>query len=253
LIAALLSAAGALALPGTAAASSGTITDVGPLAGGRFTATYTTISDRCDLADGSCGWFPSASQVGADEACDPRANTKLVYVGRLQRAMGSVGPVSETFEPQSTGAFKLCLFIYYGPTDEETVAEYVYAPPPPPAPPPEPELPMAAPLPVAPAAIPPAPVAAAQPPQAPKPPRLTVGDALARLPGLLRREYGRRYTRRVGRLRSHCFHGNPVRVRCRLHWRDKRFRYDGSMTLQRPAAPGEALIHSLEIRRTRRA
>src|SRR5262245_57959338 len=95
-----------LLIPGIASASSGSITTIVPASGGAWTATYTTVSDRCGTPY-YCGWFPYASQVAVDEACNPLLTTnRLTYVGFVQDDLGAQGPSTAVFYPKAA-SFKL--------------------------------------------------------------------------------------------------------------------------------------------------
>src|SRR5688572_3628740 len=86
----------ALALPASASADSGSITNVQRLADGQMQATFSTSSTTCtDI--GFCGWFPTATQVPVEAPCAYDANG-LVYVGEYQDASGTQ-TATDTFYP----------------------------------------------------------------------------------------------------------------------------------------------------------
>jgi hypothetical protein len=84
-------------------------------------------------------------------------------------------------------------------------------------------------------------------------PPLKIGEARSRLPSVLRKQYGRRYTSRRGPLKQSCYRLSSEKVRCRVGWNTRRHRYSGNTTMwndqRRPASIGFAT----SIRRTRRA
>jgi hypothetical protein len=176
-VTALLSAL-CLAAPATASADSGSITNVVPVGDGEVQGTYTTTSTTC-TSDGFCGWFPFASKVPAGEACN---DSSLTYVGNYQNESGTQTG-TESFYP-TADSVRLCLYIRGPDAVERLVAQYDYSPPPP--------------------------ASEAAPP-------LKVSEARETLPSILRREYGRRFTRRTNFRRS-CYRWSTQRVRCTVRW-----------------------------------
>jgi hypothetical protein len=81
-------------------------------------------------------------------------------------------------------------------------------------------------------------------------PPLTVREAKANLPDILRREYGRRFTHRKHFRRS-CYRHSTQKVRCRVRWDWTRFRYRGAVSMRNdPDDPG-SILYSTSIRRKR--
>jgi hypothetical protein len=214
-----------LALPaGAAAAYSGTITDVRPAADGQVSATYTSSFSECTDYD-YCGWFPFAVEVPADAACVD--NDNLTYVGDFQENSGTQGPASDTYTPKYTPS-KICLMATHASQDY-VLAEFVYTPgsasPPPsstPAPSGSGEV-------VAP---------------------MTIREARSLLPAVLRRRFHERFVGRTGRLRRTCSRLTREKVRCRVGWNYRRYRYSGSVTLQNdPADPARSYLSRTRVRR----
>lgn len=222
-----LGAALLLAAPSSAAADSGSITNVHPVAGGQVEATYAATSTYC-TSFGYCGYFPYASQVGVSEACDARNTTgRLTYVGGVESAAGTQTR-TKAFYPQITGALKLCLHLHQGDDREITVAEYVYTPP---------TEPQAATQPT---------TFTARSKVAP----LTIADARASLTSVLRNEFGARF--RVRRnLKRDCYRLLASTVRCRVRWDHKSWRYSGVVDMKNDSADADSLLYTTKIRRKR--
>jgi hypothetical protein len=103
---------------------------------------------------------------------------------------------------------------------------------------------------------PPPPTDAPSPPDATAPdppvPALTIREARSKLPRLLRKEYGRRYSSRRGALKRTCYRRSSEKVRCRFRWNVRRHRYSGIATLWRNRADPDVIRFKTTIRRTRR-
>jgi hypothetical protein len=89
------------------------------------------------------------------------------------------------------------------------------------------------------------------PPESNVPP-LRIAEARRRLPGVLRKRYGRRYTSRRGPLKKFCYRLTTVKVRCRVRWKTKRHRYAGNATMWRKREDPDRILFTTSIRRTRR-
>jgi Domain of unknown function (DUF4114) len=83
-------------------------------------------------------------------------------------------------------------------------------------------------------------------------PPLKVAEARRRLPRVLRKRYGKRYTSRRGPLRKACYRLSTEKVRCRVRWRTRRHRYAGNATMWRKREDPETILSTTSIRRTRR-
>jgi hypothetical protein len=222
---------GALVLPAHAGADSGSITDVRTAPDGSVVATYTATSTTCDDI-GFCGWYPHALEVPASSACY-FDQTYFTYIGDYQDQPGTQ-TATDPFTPHYNPT-RVCLSIN-GPLGERFVAEYVYT-----APAPAPATPTPAPAPPS----SPAPAPAAGP--------LTVTEARRLVPRVLRDAYGRRYTRRTGRLRARCHRLAADQVRCRVHWKTRAYRYAGNVTLRSDAAgPAGNFRSDVAVHRERR-
>jgi hypothetical protein len=87
----------------------------------------------------------------------------------------------------------------------------------------------------------------------PNVPPLTVREARSRLPGVLHKQYGKRFTRRRGHLRKSCYRRSTEKVRCRVRWNTTRQRYSGRATMWRDQDDPDSILFNTSIRRTRRA
>jgi hypothetical protein len=224
---AVLVAVGVLLLPTAAVADSGSITNVHPgLDSSIVFATYTSTSTECDT-DGFCGWYPHAWDVPASSACFVDLS-QVAYVGDY-RADPGTQTATDDFSPRFNPT-RICLYIN-GPFGETFLADYVYSPP---ATPPPPATPTPTPSP------------------APNVRPMTIGEARSRLPSVLRKQYGRRYTSRRGPLKKSCHRLSGEKVRCAVAWNTRRYRYSGHATMWNdPVDPG-SIRFTTSIRRTRR-
>ena len=84
-------------------------------------------------------------------------------------------------------------------------------------------------------------------------PPLTIGEARSRLPGVLRKQYGRRYTSRRGPLKKSCYRLASEKVRCGVGWNTRRHRYSGKATMWHDQDDPDSIRATTSIRRTRRA
>jgi hypothetical protein len=83
-------------------------------------------------------------------------------------------------------------------------------------------------------------------------PPLKIAEARRRLPGVLRKRYGKRYTSRRGPLRRFCYRLSTEKVRCRVRWKTRRHRYAGNATMWREREDPDTILFTTSIRRTRR-
>lgn len=235
----LVAVVAALAFPGSAWADSGSITNVFQSASpaypgdlGQVSATYTSTSTSCP-GGGYCGWWPHGVQGPASQPCYEYSDGdgRLTYVGELQE--GGSQTATESFYPKWYPT-RICLYINYGSEHPRVlVAEAVYGaaapPPPPPSPSPPPPLPDSG---------------AASPP-------MGVNEARSYLSGIVKKRFGKRFTRRRGRLQRSCYRLSSEKVRCRVGWNYKRYRYSGSITLWNDPEDSANYIYSVRIRRKR--
>jgi hypothetical protein len=82
---------------------------------------------------------------------------------------------------------------------------------------------------------------------------LTISEARSRLPGVLRKRYGRRYTSRRGPLKKSCYRLSSKKVRCGVGWKTRRDRYAGHATMWNDKAAPDSIRFTTSIRRTPRA
>jgi hypothetical protein len=221
-------AVGALLLPHAAGADSGSITDVHPGPDNSVVyATYTSTSTECD-AMGFCGWYPHSWEVPASSACYVDLSN-FAYVGDY-RSAPDTQTATDDFSPRFNPT-RLCLYIN-GPLGEKFVADYVYT---------------------APAAPPPTASPTPTPTQRPDLPPLSIGEARSRLPGVLRKQYGRQYANRRGPLKKSCHRLSSEKVRCAVRWNTKRYGYSGNATIWNDPDDPDSILFATSIRRTRRA
>jgi hypothetical protein len=81
-------------------------------------------------------------------------------------------------------------------------------------------------------------------------PALTVREAKAILPRILRRDYGSRFKNRRHFRRS-CFRYTTEKVRCKVRWDWRSFRYRGSVTMRNDPADADSVLCRTNIRRKR--
>jgi hypothetical protein len=84
-------------------------------------------------------------------------------------------------------------------------------------------------------------------------PPLKIREARSRLRRVLRKQYGRRFTRRRGPLATSCYRRSTVKVRCRVRWNNRRHRYSGNATMWKDQDDPDSILFTTSIRRTRRA
>jgi hypothetical protein len=82
---------------------------------------------------------------------------------------------------------------------------------------------------------------------------LKIREAQRRLPKVLRKRYGRRFTSRRGPLTRSCSRLASGKVRCRVRWNTRRHRYSGSATMWKDVDDPNAIRFTTSIRRTPRA
>jgi hypothetical protein len=82
---------------------------------------------------------------------------------------------------------------------------------------------------------------------------LKIREARRRLPRALRKQYGRRFTRRRGPLRKFCYRLSAEKVRCRVRWNTSRHRYSGNATMWKDQDDPNSIVLTTSIHRTRRA
>ena len=85
----------------------------------------------------------------------------------------------------------------------------------------------------------------------PNVPPLKISEARSRLPSVLRKQYGRRYTSRRGRLTRSCYRLSSVKVRCGVGWNTSRHRYSGKATMWNDQDDPGSILFTTSIRRTR--
>jgi hypothetical protein len=91
------------------------------------------------------------------------------------------------------------------------------------------------------------------PPKIREVPPLKIREARRRLPRVLRKQHGRRYTSRRGPLTKSCYRLSTEKVRCRVRWNTRRHRYSGNATMWKDPNDPDSILSTTSIRRTRRA
>jgi hypothetical protein len=86
-----------------------------------------------------------------------------------------------------------------------------------------------------------------------KVPPLKIREARRRLPRVLRKQYGRRFTRRRGPLTKSWSRRSTEKVRCRVRWNTRRHRYSGNVTMWKDQDDLNSIAFTTSIHRTRRA
>jgi hypothetical protein len=81
-------------------------------------------------------------------------------------------------------------------------------------------------------------------------PPLKIREARRWLPRVLRKQYGRRFTRRRGSLRKSCYRLSTEKVRCRVRWNTRRHRYSGNATMWNDQDDLNSILFTTSIRRT---
>ena len=84
-------------------------------------------------------------------------------------------------------------------------------------------------------------------------PPLKIREARRRLPRVLRKKYGRRFTRRRGSLGKSCYRLSTEKVRCRVRWNTWPHRYSGNATMWNDQDDLNSILFTTSIRRTLRA
>lgn len=202
----------ALALPATASANSGAITNVHPDDAGRVAATYSVTFDQC-TSDGYCGFYTHAWEVPADQACSV---DKRYLTFASTGTSDTSGTLTETqsFSPFYTPT-RICLYAYgavAGGTgsQEYYIADYVYPPP-------------------------------VEP--------MTIAEARSNVSEVLRQKYKGRFARST--LTRACSRLSSTRVRCRVAWHKKPYRYSGTVTMWNDESDPGSFVYRTSIRRKR--
>lgn len=228
----------ALALPASARANSGSITNVHPNGDGTVNATYSVTFDQCTYY-GYCGFYAHAWELPASQACSPNA-TYLTYVSIATPSVSGTITETDFFYPHYNPT-RICLYAYGAVgggsgLQDHFIADYVYAAPVAAAPAPA-STPAPAPT--------PAPSGAEEEPVKP----MTISEARSYAPEVLRQKYKRRFARST--LKRACSRLSRRKVRCRVAWRKKPYRYSGTVTMWNDEDDPDSFIYRTSIRRKR--
>jgi hypothetical protein len=229
-LAALGAALAGLALPATASADAGSISDVRNLGGGRVSATFTATSDFCG-ASGYCGFFAYARLLSSVEACGVGRGRAIWVSDDVAPDAGTLRG-TEVFTLDGTNPVRLCLFLYQADDREWAVAETIFDP-------------AAA---TAPASTTPPGGPVRQVATARRAAALTLRQAQTAAATALARRYGRTYRQGSAKRRS-CRRVSRTRLRCAVSWRHRRFRYRGTVTVTSTITRGRTT--RIAVRRTR--
>jgi hypothetical protein len=83
---------------------------------------------------------------------------------------------------------------------------------------------------------------------------LSITEARGLLPSILTRKYGSRFRKRKrGSYTRSCSRLTTEKVRCRVRWLYRVYKYSGTVTLRNdPEDPANSVVYRLSIKRTRR-
>jgi hypothetical protein len=81
---------------------------------------------------------------------------------------------------------------------------------------------------------------------------LKIGEARSRLPSVLRKQYGKRYTSRLGPLKRSCHRLASGKVGCRVGWTTRLDRYAGNATMWNDQDDPRSIRFTTSIRRTQK-
>ncbi len=207
-----LALAACLALPATAAANSGSITDVQPNGDGTVDATYSVTFDQCN-ASGYCGFYSHAWEVPADQACS-EDKRYLTFVSTGTSDTSGTVTETESFSPNYNPT-RICLYAYGAAaggtgSQEYYIADSVYPPP-------------------------------VEP--------MTIAEARSNVPDVLREKYKSRFARST--LTRACSRLSSKKVRCRVGWRKKPYRYSGTVTMWNDESEPGSFLYRTSISRKR--
>ena len=233
----LLAALAALALPASALADSGSITNVQRIDDGTAQATFTATSDYCG-ANGYCGFFAYARAVPAEQPCAVGSG-RAIWVSDDVSTTSGTQTGTERFTLADNAPLRLCLFLFQAGDREYPVAETVFDPAAGTAP--------ASTVPAASVALvrAPAPGSGAA---AARLRTLSLKTARSEAAKALRAKYGRAY--RSGRSRrTTCRRASRTQFRCAVSWRYRTRRYRGTVTLTSTAT--SKVTRRIAVRRRR--
>ena len=219
-ITALLALLAALAVPASAAADSGSITNVTKLDDATARATFSGTSTFCG-SNGYCGFFTYARAVPATQPCAVGQGRAIWVSDDVATVSGTLSG-TEAFPLVDSSPLRLCLFLYQANDREWAVAETVFDPAAGTAPP---------------STVPPQSAAlasgTARRPNTTAPRRartLSLKTARSELAKALRAKYGRAY--RSGKAKkATCTRRSRTVMRCAVSWRYENRRYRGTVTL----------------------
>ena len=217
---ALLATLAALAVPASAAADSGSITNVTKLDDATARATFSATSTFCG-SNGYCGFFAYARAVPATQPCAVGQGRAIWVSDDVATTSGTLGG-TEAFPLENASPLRLCLFLYQANDREYPVAETVFDPAAGTAP--------ASTVPPQSAAQVASGTAPRTTPAARRAKTLSLKTARAELAKALRAKYGRAYRSGTSR-KATCTRRSRTVMRCAVSWRYKNRRYRGTVTL----------------------
>jgi hypothetical protein len=230
--------AGLAALPSVASAAGGSIGNPRlSLDGSSVYLDYSVTWDQCTTF-GYCGWFASAWEVPASSQCFVDTSY-LTWVGSSHDTSGSE-TASDKFFPHFNPT-RICLSVYFD-GQEHIIADYVYS-----KPAPQPVVPTPTPTPP-----PPVPTPTPQPTvenEQETLPRMSISAAKANVPDVLKDKYKSRFARST--LTRACSRLSAQKVRCRVAWRKRPYRYRGTITMWNDPDDSFYYRWTTSIKRTR--
>jgi hypothetical protein len=232
------------ALPSSAAAQSGNITNIAPTGSGSLQATFSIDWHYCKpygYGVYGCSWYAVAywRPIGSD--CLPDIGAQL-WVGDFHETSGNE-TVTATFYPPNNQAFNVCLYV-----DGEGIAPYLVSLnsywPPPPAPPVPPP-----PVSTAPAQPAPSTVSATSPTVTTATPAYHLSVDLARRAA--RRAMSTRFDGATNRT-MRCYSVADDTVNCDVAWQRRSSRYRGTVTVTNGARGVRSTIDAKMVNSPRR-
>ena len=231
-----------LALPASASADSGSISNVKLVDADTVSADFSVSSDYCGTS-GYCGFF-SYARIGAfDGACIHRVG-RAVWVSDDIATSAGTQTGTATFDLTSSDPFKICLWVYQADDREWAIASTVIDPASLSATPSNPPVTQA----TAPALPAGATQGAASRQVARRAARLRLASTRRGVARALRRKYGKAYTKGKAKKTS-CKRSSGTKFRCAVSWRRGARRYKGSVVVTSTVARG--VTYKVSVKRSK--
>ena len=231
-----------LALPSSALADSGSISNVKLVDADTVSADLSVSSEYCGTS-GYCGFF-SYARIGAfDGACINRVGRAIWVSDDIATTTGTQSGTA-TFDLLSGDPFKICLWVYQADDREWSVASSVIDPATLSARPSNPAVT------VAPAPALPAGARQGTAAQARRAARLRLAATRRGVARALRKKYGKAWTQGKGKKTS-CKRSSATKFRCAVSWRRGARRYKGSVVVTSTVTKGVTYKVNVKRRRAR--